>query len=56
MVLRPSGGIGGLGRRGNKGPGPLPHYGEMAGLGFLITVAGSRDVIGVCKAKLKVRK
>ena len=54
MVLRSSGGAGGLGRRSIKGPGQLPHYGEIAGLRFLVTMAGSREVVGICKIKLKV--
>ena len=58
------GGGGGFGARGGKGggfggrevldPGPLPKYGELAGLNYVVVEAGSREVVGICKAKLKV--
>lgn len=58
------GGGGGFGARGGKGggfgggevldPGPLPKYGELAGLNYLVVEAGSREVVGICKTKLKV--
>ena len=58
MVLRAPGGGGGdigAGRRGgSKGPGSLPKYGDLAGLSYLVVEAGSREVVGICKAKLKV--
>jgi hypothetical protein len=34
----------------------LPKYGDVGGFGYLVAEVGSRELIGICKSKLKVRR
>ncbi|GAX76723.1 hypothetical protein CEUSTIGMA_g4170.t1 [Chlamydomonas eustigma] len=55
MVLRaPGGSLKGKGGVGARGAGPLPKYGNVGGYGYLVAEVGSRELIGICKSKLKI--
>lgn len=35
-------------------PGPLPRYGESSGRSFMLADVATRDIVGICRAKIKV--
>jgi hypothetical protein len=46
---------GGPGGGRPAGPGPLPRYGELGGLAYVVAEGSTRDVVGITRAKIKVR-